>query len=75
MLSRQAYRPATNSSGASEASGAIHCTSRNSLTPRVSPLATRASAKCSALIRINAAANTAIVITVVRLATVENVPR
>ena len=75
MLSRHAYRPATSSSGASEASGATHCTSRNSLTPSVSPLATRASAKGSALIRIRPAANTAIAITVVRRATVANVPR
>ena len=36
VFSRQAYRPATSSSGASDASGASHWTRRNSLIPNCS---------------------------------------
>ena len=56
VFSRHAYRPATSSSGASLASGASHCTRRNSLIPTASPLATSDSAKCSAQSRMTAAA-------------------
>ena len=58
VLSRQAYRLATSSSGASEASGASHWTRKNSLIPNVWPVSTRAVAKCSAQARITIAAAT-----------------
>src|SRR5438067_500519 len=58
VLSRHAYRPATSSSGASEASGASHWTRKNSLIPNVWPVSTRAVAKCSAQARITIAAAT-----------------
>ena len=57
-LSRHANRQATISSGASLASGATHCTRMNGSTPRLSPVCTRPSAKCSAQARMTAAAKT-----------------
>ena len=48
---------ATMNSGASEAMGASHCTSRNSLMPKTLPEATRFSLNSSALARMTPAAN------------------
>ena len=57
VLRRQANSPAIRSSGASDASGASHCTSRNSSMPNCEPVSTSASANPSALARITPAAN------------------
>jgi hypothetical protein len=51
---RSANTIATMNSGDSEASGAIHCTSRNSSTPNARPVATRLSANGSAAVAIAA---------------------
>ena len=58
VFSRQAYSPATSSSGASEANGATHWTRKNWLMPSSVPVSTRESAKCSAHARMTAAATT-----------------
>ena len=68
VFSRQAYNATTSSSGASEASGATHWTSRNSLTPSSVPVSTSDSAKCSATSRITTPATANIDSTLVRRA-------
>src|SRR4029453_3050709 len=72
--SRQAYNPATSSSGASDASGASHWTNRNELIPNSSPLWTSPSAKCSADSMITIALNRKHATTHRRRVRVGNVP-
>ena len=66
VLSRHANMPAISSSGASEARGASHFTSRNVLTPNSSPVDTSDSANGSAQSRMTAAAPTNITPTAIR---------
>src|SRR3990170_6930580 len=63
---------ATMISGASEARGASHCTSRNLSIPKLSPVARRPSAKGSAEDRITAAENRKSTIVVTRLHAVDS---
>jgi hypothetical protein len=63
---RSAKRSATMNSGDSEASGASHCTSRNSSTPYSRPVATRPSAKGSAAVKMVTPAKAKIVSTATR---------
>src|SRR4030095_4290468 len=72
--SRQAYNPATSSSGASDASGASHWTNRNELIPNSSPVRTSPSAKCSADSMITIALNRKHATTHRRRVRVGNVP-
>lgn len=71
---RTAKMIATMNSGASDASGASHCTSRNWSTPSSCPDATSASANGSADAMITAADSTNIVITTLRRRPVGSAP-
>ena len=66
VFNRHANKPATSSSGASDASGASHCTSRNVSRPNCSPVSTSDCANGSAEARITPAAARSITMTTVR---------